>query len=291
MVSALLIFGIIMLYSWQTLFCKLYSDNYDGKSELSTPVFCILEAFAIVIISLAFNGFKFNVSWQTLLIGVINAFVLFTYNTSIIAAGERGSYAFLNLTMLFGGIIIPLIYEIVWMGNIIAWYKYIAIAAMLVAFVLMNLDGLKPGKVRKSYYVFCLLLLLSNGLYGTLIKIQDNVNTAQGKEMIIITYALMGIIALVQLAVKEKKNTLSAFKMNRRALIFLILCIVTAGIAINGLVAAMSLIDVSVLFTIENGGVLLLATIYAMVLFKEKASAPKLLGMAIALVSITVLSL
>ena len=46
--QALLITVLIILYSLQTLFCKLYSDKFKGRAELITPVFCILESAATV---------------------------------------------------------------------------------------------------------------------------------------------------------------------------------------------------------------------------------------------------
>lgn len=194
--QALLITVLIILYSLQTLFCKLYSDKFKGRAELITPVFCILESAAIVIISLAFNGFRFNLSLPTIIIGVINAAVLFGYNTSLIAAGARGSYAFLNVAMLFGGIIAPMIYSC----NI--FKRRCAGAAEIYCyrgnadfFILMNLEGLRPGSVHISYYLFCLLLFVCNGVYGTLIKVQEQIDKSQSKEMIILTYGIMGVIA------------------------------------------------------------------------------------------------
>ncbi len=290
--SSLLILLIVILYSLQTLFCKVYSDKFEGRKELATPVFCILESIAIVVISLAFNGFKFNISVPTLIIGTINAAALFGYNTSLIAAGSRGSYAFLNVAMLFGGIIVPMIYSTAFLHDKqLNAVKYIAIVAMLISFVLINFDGLKPGKVPASFYIFCLLLFICNGVYGTLIKIQEQVNPSQSKEMIIITYALMGAIALIQLSVKEKRDTLKAFRINKQALVFLILCIIIAGLAINALVMIIPLVNIAIFYTVENGGVLLIAAIYSIIFFKEKPSAAKIVGILLAIASITALSM
>ena len=280
------------MYSLQTLFCKIDSDCYSGRQELATPVFCILESISVVVISIAFNGFKLSISAPTLLIGVINAAALFGYNFSLIAAGKRGSYAFLNVAMLFGGILVPMIYSALFLkSGQLGLIQYIAIAIMLCAFVLMNFEGLKPGNVHISYYIFCLILFICNGLYGTLIKVQEQVNSSESKEMIIITYLIMGVIALVQLIVKEKKNTPAAFKVSGKALIFLILCIVTAGLAINALVMIIPLVNIAVFYTVENGGVLLIAAVYSIIFFKEKPTAAKIAGILLAVIGITILSM
>ena len=97
MISVFLIIALVVLYSLQTLFCKFYSDNYTGKTELSSPVLCVVQSIAIAFLTFVFSGFNFNISWVSLIFGILNAAVLFGYNTSLIKAGERGSYAFMNM--------------------------------------------------------------------------------------------------------------------------------------------------------------------------------------------------
>ncbi len=289
--STLLIILIILLYSLQTLFCKFYTDRYPGRPELASPVFCILESIAIVLGTLCFNGFRFSASWATVLIGVLNAAMLFGYNTSLIKASARGSYAFMNVMMLFGGILVPMLYSAIFLGETLSWYQLAAIGVMLVACVVMNLEDIKLKDTPLSYYLFCLLLFLCNGLYGTLLKLQSVQNDAQKSEMVMITFALMGVIALIQLVAKERGNTAAAFRLNRKCIVPLILCLISAALAINVLVFVIPMVNIAVFYTVENGGVLLLSGIYSILFFKEKLSLPKAAGMLLALVSITVLSM
>ena len=111
--SVFLIAGIILLYSFQTLFCTLYNQRYPGKEACAAPVFCTLEAAFIVLITWALNGFRFHASPPTLLFGCLNGLVLLGYNSSLMAAGKRGSYAFFNMALQYGAILIPLAYSAV----------------------------------------------------------------------------------------------------------------------------------------------------------------------------------
>ncbi len=291
MTSALLILAIVFLYSFQTLFCTLFNNKYTGKKENASPVFCILESIAIALFTWAWIGFKFELSPMTLLFGVLNAVALYGYNTSLIKAGSKGSYAFMNVSLLFGGIIVPLLYTTVFLGDNLKWYQYLAICFMLVSFILMNYKEMKLKNTHWSYYVFCALLFICNGMYGTLLKMQSDYNVNQKNEMIILTYGIMGIIAFVQLAVKEKKDTFSAFKMTKKAVLPLVLCLASAALAINILVLVIPMVNTAVLYTVENGGVLFLSAVYSFIFFKEKPGVATILGMIIAAVSITVLSL
>ena len=289
MTSTLLIIALVLLYSLQTLFCKFYSDNYSGKKELSSPVLCVIQSIAIALLSWGFAGFKFEISLISLLLGAVNAAVLFGYNTSLIKAGDRGSYAFMNMMMLFGGIFVPLIYVSITTGEFPSTVECIAIVTMIIACVLMNIESIKLGGVKVSYYVFCLLLFIFNGLYGTLLKAQEQYNANESQEMVIVSYGLMGVIALIQLFLKEKKDTLSAFRFNKKCALFLVLFLIISGLAVNVLVLLLGYLNAAVLYTVDNGGVMMLSALYSITLFKEKATPLKIIGIIIAVISLCVL--
>lgn len=287
--SIFLIVVLVLLYSLQTLFCKFYSDNYSGKKELSSPVLCVTQSIAIALISLAFAGFEFKISIVSVIFGALNAVVLFGYNTSLIKAGDRGSYAFMNMMMLFGGIFVPLVYASITTGEFPSTVECIAIISMIIACVLMNIENIKLGGSKLSYYVFCLLLFIFNGLYGTLLKAQEQHNASESQEMVIISYALMGVIALVQLIAKEKKNTAVAFRFNKKCALFLALFLIISGLAVNVLVLLLGYLNVAVLYTVDNGGVMMLSALYSITLFKEKATPLKIVGIIVAVTSLCVL--
>lgn len=289
--SALLIFAVILLYSFQTLFCKLYTDRYPGRPDLASPVFCVLESVSIFLFTWAWRGFQFQADPTTVLLGFLNAVVLWGYNTFLIQASTRGSYAFLNVMMLFGGILVPIVYSTAFLNDPLKLHQIGAVVLMLAACVLMNLKEIKLKGTKPIYYLFCVLLFLSNGLYGVLLKVQSIHNEAQSNDMIMITFGIMGIIALLQLAAKERKNTLQAFRMNKKCMLPLVLCLLSAALAINALVYVLPLVNASVFYTVENGGVLVLSALYAVILFREKTSVSNVIGIILAVVSITVLSL
>lgn len=106
-----------------------------------------------------------------------------------------------------------------------------------------------------------------------------------------LTFGIMGMIALGQLVLQERKNTMSAFKMNRKSVLPLVVCLLCAGLAINALVLVLPMVNASVFYTVENGGVLLLSALYSVFLFREKPTVSSVLGMILAIFSITILSI
>lgn len=288
--SALLITGLIVLYSFQTLFCTLFNERYTGSKAASPYVFCVVEAIAITLVSFAFNGFSFAPSGITVLLSVLNAAMLFVYNTSLIAASRRGSYAFLNVAMLFGGILIPIIYSAAVYGEMPGWLQWAAIAVMLAACFMMNKDDIRLSGTSPVYYLLCLALFVSNGMYGTLLKIQSAAAETESKEMVMMTYSMMGVMALLMLLRTEKKQTLQAFRFTKRSILPLTVCLLSAAAAINLLVFVIPMVNTAVLYTTENGGVLVLSCVYSVLIFREKLTPSKLIGMVLAVISIVALS-
>lgn len=287
----LLIAVLIFLYSFQTLFCKLYTDRYPGRADLASPVFCVIEGIFVTLFTFAFGGFRFALSPFTLLMGVLNAAALFAYNMSLIKAGSRGSYAFMNVVMLFGGLLIPSVYGAVFLSEPLSLLKILGIAAVLVSCVLMNLEDIKLKNTPLSYYIFCTILFIANGLYGTFVKMQSVHRDDQKQEMIMLTFFLTGVLALVQLLFAEKKNAAAAFRLNRKCILPLAACILSASLAINLLVYILPFVDTAVLYTVKNGGLLVLAALYSVLFFREKLRPVKAAGMLLAVAAITVMSL
>ncbi len=294
MLSVLLIALVILLYSFQTLFCRLYNQAYPGREDVSPFVYCAYYGVLVSVATFLFGGCTFHPSWQTVLFGLLNAFALLLYNVTLIKATAMGSYAIANLSLLSGGILIPLLESVLIFDAKLVPIQYIGIFLMLIAFGFLNADGLFKGekkeKTNKMFYVYCALLLLANGAYGAFFNAQQKIlEEAERTEMIILTFLPSAVIGALIVFSKAKKNTLACFKQTPKSILHLILCCISATVAINLLVYIMSLIDVAVLFTVENGGVLIMSALYATFLFKEKLTTPKMIGLVIAVISMALL--
>lgn len=298
----------IVMGSLQTLFCTIFNKRYAGKSELSSSVFCVIESIVVPIIlllfmmfdiklsssglSIAYIGLHFDISLFGIFLGVLNALTLFFYNTSLIKASAKGSYAFLSVMIVFGGIVIPVIYGALFFENEAVYgHQFFAIALMLFAVLLMNLKEIKLKGTSWAYYIYCFILFLTNGTYGLLLKIQSNYRETELNEMIVITYAVMGILALIQLIYKEKGKSIQAFKVGKKAILPLVICVLIVAFAINFNALIIPLVDTAIVFPVENGGVLVLAAIYSMVFFNEKPQTLKIVGIIISIISIAIISL
>ena len=258
---AILLVLLVLFYTFQSLFTRMFSMNYAGPdASQSTSVFAICFGGFIGLATLFVRGLPFEPAWQTVLWGIANAFMLWLYNVSLIESGNRGSYAFLMICSMFGAIVVPLFVDVVFMGETLTLVQAIAIAMMLASFVVMNLQ---------------------EGMMGS----------AQSSEMIVITYCGTAlIVTLFHLLRGQAKQLFDGFRMGKKAALFALGSCVVATLASNMLMYLLGLMNASVLYTIDNGGVLVMSAICSCLFFKEKLHLNQIIGIVLATVSIVMLS-
>jgi len=291
--TALLVTVMTVLFSFQSLFCKMFSEKYESSSAaMTSTVFSIAYGAFAGIATLLIAGLRFAPSPITLFCGVANAVTLLVYNTAMIQASRSGSYSFQMICMLFGAIVLQLVFGVVFQGESLSAMQLIAIVLMLISFVLINLKGLSLKGSSKKFLFWCAALFFSNGIYSILMNLQQQqMNGAQRNEMIILSYLGMAVMYAILQLFKDRKALVQGFKIPKKPFRYLIICCVCATTAVHMLVYILTLVDATILYTIDNGGVLMLSVIYSCILFKEKLSKMQLLGILMAIASIIMLSL
>ncbi|MBQ7390117.1 MAG: EamA family transporter [Clostridia bacterium] len=285
MYTALIIALVILLYTLQSLFTRLYTDHYPGDKGLTTPVFAVICGLIVTVVSFIFSGFTFSCGWLTVLLGVINAFILYGYDAFIIKASATGPYSILMTFSLTGGIVVPAIVS--WLFFEVP-FSVVQLVSILIIFASVLMISKKENegedkeehkKHRTFFLIICTLLGLANGLYGVLLNVQQELTgVSEKEEMVAVTFIGAAVISLVQLVVKEGKNTLKAFKQTKLSLAFLLLTALVSALAINALVIALEGADTTLVYTFDNAGVLLLSAIASAVFFKEKLSRLNIIG-------------
>lgn len=290
--SMLLALFCVLCYTGQSFFNKLYSVSYSGPSSAATPVFaCVYGAF-VGLVTFVYNGFSFHAAPATLLLGLLNGLILFLFNLASISASRSGPYAFQSIMMLFGNILLPMAFSVALWGDRLSSLKILGIAVMLASFVLFNLQGLRFGSVKKGYYFWVFLLFLSNGAYGIVLDAQQRLLVqTQRNEMIIVTFFVSAVISVVYLLLTQHAAAASCFRMPRRTWAFTLGSSICAAAAVNTLMLTMRYVPSSVLYTISNGGVLVASAALGRAVLKEKLTPSMVAGIAVAVLSLIILSI
>jgi len=295
MLNAALITLIVLLYTLQSFWCKKYTDSYPGKPENASPVFTVVSGLTVVAVAFAVSGFSFHASWLTVLLGVANAIVLAGYNYFIIKCSQSGPYSILMVFNLAGGITLPAIVSVVAFGDDMSVPKALSIIAVFIAVYMVSYRSEEKGSERKRGFILsCFALAVCNGLYGVFFDVQNRLTgESEKEELVALTFGLAATVCFVTLLLGEKKGTLRAFRQTKRSTVFLIACSLVVASAINLLVYILGLVDVTMLYTLDNAGVLLLSVLASCIFFKEKLSRLNIVGcaiMCVALACVTIFS-
>ena len=287
--------GCIFCYTFQGLFGKTYSSAYAGNESDATPVFSILYGVIVsLIVFVAVMGLRFEASLATWGMGIANGMMLFLYNLGVIKASRTGPFSLQSIFRLFGGVVVPMAFSLLLWGEKLSGLQIAGIAAMLASFVVINLDGNAFKGIKKGYAGWVALLFTVNGLYGTLMAGQQKVmNNTQGNEMIVITFLSSALISLISLVITRRADTLKAFRMNGRAWGSAVGAGVVAALAVVQLMLLIGRLGdmLSVFYTVENGLVLVLTVVLSAIMFKEKLNRNVIIGIAISVASLVMLSL
>lgn len=286
--NVLLIAVLVLLYTGQSLFCRLYTAKRGGDAGVC---FAVCYGAIVGLGTLVLSGFRIVPSRTTLVLGLLNAMILLLYNVSLVRAGSLGSYAFMMVLNLSGGILIPMLYDVLWLRTPIGVTGILGVLVTIGSFLLMNPLG-SAGRMSKRYLIWVGLLFLANGLYGTVMNLQQRLSEfSQRNEMITVTFLGMAVVTFLIRFGREGKGFLASFRMGGKAFGFLLLSSLCALTAVHLLLIVMKHVDLTVLTVADNGGVLVLSTLCAFLLFHEPANRRTVLGMLAACLGIVLMSL
>lgn len=275
----------------QTFLNRSFSTAYTGSASAAISVYASLYGLIVGLITLCLTGFRFAPSGITVALGCVNGVVLLLYNLGMVRAGRSGPYALQSIVMLFGSIVVCLVFSAFFWGDRMTLPQLAGIGLMLAAFVVLDSGGIDLHGIKKEYFLWITLLFFTNGLYGVLMDAQQRISPQQRNEMIVVTFFSSALLSLVSLAVTQRRRAASAFRMGGAAWAFTVASSVCAAFAVYTLMILLRYIPSYILFTVSNGSVLVLSTLLSAVVLKERITGMTLTGVALSVCSIVLLSL
>lgn len=291
-VVILLVLCAITCSTVQCFFNKLYSGAYQVECGDSSAVFSTLYGLIVGLIVLCVNRFTFSASAVTWTLGLLAGVSIFFFNLASINAAKRGPFAFQSIMMLFGSVLMALLASVFYWGETMRGTQLAGIGVMLAAFVALNSKGLNPRGARKGYMGWVAALFLSNGAYGVLMDAQQRLcHQAESNEMIIVCFLSASLISLLCLLLGKRREFFSGFRMGAKAARFMLISSTAAAGAVYLKMVLLGMISVSILYTVQNGGIMVSLAVLSTLVLKEKLSRGTVTGIALALISIVLLGL
>ena len=271
--------------SFSNIYSKKYTNN-TADTAFFTLCSAVLSLF-VVLVFILMDGFR-GISRFTFLLGLLFAAVSFVNTYTATRALVLGPLAY-TCVIASASSIIPVLYGRIFLGEKITVYQVIGMVLMLISvFLSVETEGEKK-KASLRWLAYALVNFLMNGTIGVLQKIhRASAHAGESNEYLFIMFFFMALITLGYLGILKKKGTVRTARPFKAPKVLLVL--LAAGLC-AGLINVLNLylsgaFDAGFLFPVLNGGGTLAALILAFVLFKERFTLRRSIGLAIGVLSL-----
>ena len=271
--------------SFSNIYSKKYTNN-TADTAFFTLCSAVLSLF-VVLVFILMDGFR-GVSWFTFLLGLLFAAVSFVNTYTATRALVLGPLAY-TCVIASASSIIPVLYGRIFLGEEITVFQIIGMVLMLISvFLSVETEGEKK-KASLRWLAYALVNFFMNGTIGVLQKIhRASACAGESNEYLFIMFFFMALFTLGYLGILKKKGTVRTAHPFKAAKVFLVL--LGAGLS-AGLINVLNLylsgaFDAGFLFPVLNGGGTLAALILAFVLFKERFTLRRSIGLGIGILSL-----
>lgn len=288
-----LLLGVSLLAAASGTVAKKYYIEKTGSAVFKK---CLYTAFSCLVAGgcLAIVGNMTRPSLFTALLAILFGAVTALQGIAMLAAMQKGPVSY---TMMFSSFstVITALSGVLFFGEDITPLKIIGILLMLVSFVFAVEREGEKRKGSFAWLLLCITVFVSTGGIGIMQKVhQTSPHKAELDIFLVLAFGVTAIVSLVASAVfKKRESGAEADRADKGQMLLLTLLTVLGGVCVaanNKLNLFLSgVMEASVFFPIANGGAVVLSTLAAFFLFKERLSVRRWIGFAIGVLSVVLL--
>ncbi len=286
---------IILILSLATaLGGNIAKKHYTNKATAGLSGGFIFNTVGCVTASLTllfWGGFD-TPSLFTFLLGLLFGAITAFQGITNIAALHVGPMSYTTVIISFSTLISALS-GVLFFNEGLGLSQIFGIILMLISFVLAAKSDDKGKKATLKWFALCLACFVATGGIGIMQKIhQNSAYRNELNEFLVITFLSSAIICAVFAALLKQRESLPADKADKKdARLWPMLSV----LLVNGICVAVNnkfnlylsgVMDSAVFFPIVNGGGLVLTTLAAVVLFREKLSKKQWIGVIFGIASV-----
>lgn len=276
---------------------KKYYISKNTENRFSNFIFNAIGSLVAAVMLLILDGISVPSLFTTLL-GLAFGLITALQGITNIAALHCGPMSYTSVIISFSTLLSALS-GIMFFGESIGWSQIVGIVLMLVSFTLATKKQDVAKNTNLKWLILCLLAFFATGGIGIIQKVhQSTIYKTESTEFLIIAFASSAIICGVFALFMKKSDKQSATekdKMNydKKGILIWFIIMIISGLCVainNKLNLYLSgVMDSAVFFPIVNGGGLILTTIAAVVLFKEKLTKRQWIGLLLGITSVVLL--
>jgi len=271
---------------------KLYTNREEGL--FGTFLYTAVGSLVSALLLLLPNGFG-EASVFTLLLGALFGLVVTLQLVTNLVALHLGPMAYTTVIISFSTLITALS-GILFFDEQLTLLKGIGIFLMLASFVFAANEKAEKKRANFRWILFCAISFFMSGAIGIMQKVhQTSPHREELNAFLVIAFVVSTILSagVALFFWKRGKQTKGNAPKSGSLQFFLFSLMVINGIC-TGLNHRLNLylsgvMESAIFFPIVNGGGLILATIAALLLFREKLSSRQWVGIGLGIASVVAL--
>jgi drug/metabolite transporter (DMT)-like permease len=237
----------------------------------------------------------------TLGLGIVFGAVTALGTVTSMKALQTGPMAY-SVVIISCSTLITALSGVLFFGESLGWVQGIGIALMLVSFFLAVEQDKEKKKASLTWLGYCFLAFCCSGAVGIMQKVESTYHKDEMSIFLVIAFAMSFLFSLITaslLRVKSRKDGTESTPLIEKAggwkTLIIPACMVLMGISAgvnNKLNLSLSgALPSAVFFPVVNGGGLVLASLAAILLFRERLTAKQWIGVAFGTASVILLCL
>ena len=275
---------------------KYYTDK-EPTGLSGGFVFNAVACLSAAVILLCWGGFGAS-SVFTIVLGVAFGAVTALQGITNIAALQVGPMSYTSVIISFSTLISSLS-GVMFFDESLGWAQIVGMVLMLASFVLAAKSDVDEKKANLKWLFLCLIAFVATGGIGVMQKVhQSSKYRNELNAFLIIAFVSSAVLCAFFAALMKRRESRFADekekKKSGKRQVWLLLGIMIASgacVAVNNKfnLYLSGVMDSAVFFPIVNGGGLVLTTLAAVLLFKEKLSTKQWIGVVLGIASVVFL--
>lgn len=265
----------------------------SGKRNMDIFNVIVINYIVASLLGFFISGFPtretFTSSWllYAIIIGIlfIVVFLLMAYSTKVTGIARTTIAVKMS-------VIIPILFSILYFSEYISFLKIIGIVLAMIAVYLTVYKKKEHGITKRIAIFMPVLLFIGSGTIDTLIKYTQA--TYLERDSAIAFNSILFLIAAISgiLYTPLRKKPISGYIKVEVLTAGFILGIINFG-SLYGIVMALesNVFDSSIIFGINNIGIVVLSVVLALLLFREELTIRNKAGIVLSIITIVLLSL
>lgn len=271
---------------------KHINDKYENNMFSYQLYNCIVSIVSAVVLLLMSDDLSFSVF--TVVTALVFGLLTLTQQISNLLALKNGPFSYTTVIISLSTLI-PTLSGQFFGDESLNVFQYIGIAFLIICFILsVDFSG-KKDRLSVRWLIYSVIAFFCTGFIGVMQKIhQSSSHKTELDAFLIISFIFSFMCSLVWclISVRNRGNYREG---NRKSilLIFPIFLIILSGVfvALNNKfnLYLSGVIPSAIFFPVVNGGGLILSTLAALILFKEKLNLKQKFGLVAGILSVLLL--